>query len=231
MFRYLSHALPLLLLLLAVFGGVVGVLDLEPRQGSVMRIALFEQPAIPGSVVLTAWLMEACGLLALYLLAQGRCGLWWLDGLLAGWLAWVFRGPIFVLTVVVASRQPQEPWWQLSFAWFLLYSVCGLSLAILARIQGLTEDDDEPEAAVARHHRETQPTEPEGEGGRLLPPIDPAVEAETRPASGDAEDGDESDEGDLEGDPEDDPRDDTARDDTARDNTARDNTAPATERP
>lgn len=171
MFRYLSHALPLLLLLLAVFGGVVGVLDLEPRQGSVMRIALFEQPAIPGPVVLTTWLMEACGLLALYLLAQGRCGAWWLDGLLAGWLAWVFRGPIFVLTVVVASRQPQEPWWQLSFAWFLLYSVCGLSLAILARIQGLTED----EAPASAAH------EPATDDDRLLPLIDPAAEAETRP--------------------------------------------------
>lgn len=138
MLRYLTLALPLLVLLLAVFGFLVGALDLEPRHGSVVRLGLLEQPRIAGQVVLTAWLMESCGLLALYLLAQGRCGAWWIDGLVAGSLGWVFRGPIFVLTVVVATRQPQDPWWRLAFAWWILYSVCGLALAWLARRQGLT---------------------------------------------------------------------------------------------
>lgn len=137
MLRFLTLALPLLLLLLAVFGFLVGALDLEPRHGTVVRLALLEQPHIDGAVVLTAWLMEACGLLALYLLALGRCGAWWLDGLVAGSLGWVFRGPIFVLTVVHATRMPQEPWWRLALAWWILYVICGLALGWIARRQGL----------------------------------------------------------------------------------------------
>lgn len=137
MLRYVTLALPLLLLFLAVFGFLVGPLDLEPHHGTVVRLALLEQPHIPGRVVLTAWLMESCGLLALYLLAQGRCGAWWLDGLVAGLLGWVFRGPVFVITVVYATHQSQQAWWRLAVAWLVLYSVCGLTLAWLARRQGL----------------------------------------------------------------------------------------------
>ncbi|MEM8932035.1 MAG: hypothetical protein AAGE94_12725, partial [Acidobacteriota bacterium] len=142
-------------LILALFGVVVDVLDLEPRSGSVMRLSS-DHSAVPTIVVLGGWIMETCGLLALYLLAQGRCGGRWLDGLVAGWLAWVFRGPIFVVTIVVATRQPQDPWWRLAFAWWILYSLCGLALAALAPMAEPSEDG----------HPETEPVEddePEGE--------------------------------------------------------------------
>ena len=152
MIRFVTYAFPLILLLLALFGFVVEVLDLEPRSGAVIRLALFEQPRVPGAVVLGAWIMETCGLLALFLLAQGRCGAWWLDGLVAGWLAWVFRGPLLVLTVVVAARQPQDPWWDIAFGWWILYSICGLSLAILARRSGVVFAI-EPEADAGRQCR------------------------------------------------------------------------------
>lgn len=150
MIRFLTYALPLLLLLFACFGLAVDVLDLEPRAGAVAKLEVFEPGRIPSSVVLGIWLMEACGLLALFLMAQGRCGAWWLDGLVAGWLAWVFRGPIFVLTLVIAVRQPQAPWWDLVLAWWVLYSVCGLSLAALARASGIRFEDapSVPEAAL-----------------------------------------------------------------------------------
>lgn len=133
MLRFLSIGLPLLIVLLAVFGVVIGALDLEPRSGAVIRLALFDQPQVAPPVVLGAWLMEACGLMAVFLLAQGRCGSWWLDGLVAGWVGWVFRGPLLVLTVVVATRQPQDPWWRLALAWWLLYSICGLALGWIGR--------------------------------------------------------------------------------------------------
>ncbi|MEM6795350.1 MAG: hypothetical protein AAF725_15335 [Acidobacteriota bacterium] len=150
MARFLFVALPLLILMLAVFGVVVGALDLEPRAGSVIRLALFDTPKIPATVVLGAWVMESCGLLALFLIAQGRCGAWWLDGLVAGWLAWVFRGPLLVLTVVVATRQPQEPWWRLALAWFVLYSLCGLALGWLATPPKSEEQDaDAPESGAS----------------------------------------------------------------------------------
>lgn len=137
MLRFIAYAVPLLILLLALFGFTVELLDIEPRQGSVIRLALFEQPHVPGQLVIGTWLVEASGLIALFLLAQGRFGAWWLDGLAAGWVAWVFRGPLLVITIVVAARQPQDPWWKLAFGWWVLYSVCGLSLAILARRSGL----------------------------------------------------------------------------------------------
>lgn len=125
------------MLLLALFGFTVELLDFEPRRGSVIKLALFEQPAVPGQLILGTWLVEASGLIALFLLTQGRFGTWWLDGLVAGWVGWIFRGPLLVITIVVAARQPQDPWWTLAFGWWVLYSVCGLSLALLARYSEL----------------------------------------------------------------------------------------------
>ena len=147
MLRFLSIALPTLLLILALFGVVVDTLDLEPRAGSVLRFST-GAAAVPAIVVLGGWIMETCGLLALFLLAQGRCGNRWLDGLVAGWLAWVFRGPIFVVTIVVATRQAQDPWWRLALAWWVLYSVCGLALAAIAPRITADELASEPGVAV-----------------------------------------------------------------------------------
>ncbi len=158
MLRFIAYAVPLLLLLLALFGFSVELLDAEPRAGSVIKLALFEQPRVPGQLVVGTWLVEASGLIALFLLAQGRFGTWWLDGLVAGWVAWVFRGPLLVITIVVAARQPQDPWWKLAFGWWVLYSVCGLSLALLARRSGLASwtttgksevEAEEPKTAIA----------------------------------------------------------------------------------
>lgn len=145
MLRFTAYALPLLILLLAVFGFAVEVLDLEPAGGATIRLAILEQSRIPAFYVLLAWLMEACGLMALFLVCQGRTGAWWLDGLLSGWLAWVFRGPLLVLTVAVAAHQSQQAWWKIVFGWWILYSVCGLAMAALAR--GLGETDTDLEAA------------------------------------------------------------------------------------
>lgn len=138
-----------MVLLLALFGFAVELLDFEPRRGSVIRLALFEQPQVPGQLVIGTWLVESAGLIALFLLTRGRFGAWWLDGLVAGWLGWIFRGPLLVITLVVAARQPQEPWWTLAFGWWALYSVCGLSLALLARRSGLNPWMPLPPAEVA----------------------------------------------------------------------------------
>jgi hypothetical protein len=131
--RFITYALPLLILLLALFGFTVEILDAEPRPGSVLRLALSDAAQVPAGVVLGSWLMEACGLLALYLLARKRFGAWWVDGLVAGSLAWVFRGPLLVITLTVAVRQSQDAWWTLVFGWWVLYCICGLALALLAR--------------------------------------------------------------------------------------------------
>lgn len=173
--RFLLHAVPLLVLILALFGFAVEILDFEPQSGSVIRLALLEQPRVPAAVVIGSWLVEASGLVALFLLAQGRCGAWWLDGLVAGWIGWIFRGPLLVVTIVVATRQPQQPWWSLAFGWWVLYSVCGLSLAVLARRQ------ERGEAAAAA------PKELEGPAQELPETVEPPAVEEGSPAEFEAE--------------------------------------------
>ncbi|MEE8524013.1 MAG: hypothetical protein V3T72_08780, partial [Thermoanaerobaculia bacterium] len=194
--RYILHAVPLLVLLLALFGFAVELLDVEPPNGSVIRLALLEQPQVPAAVVFGTWLMEAAGLVALYLLARGRCGAWWLDGLVAGWTAWIFRGPLLVITIVIAAEQPQEPWWTLAFGWWVLYSICGLSLAVLARRQ---EARDEHPAELPREAEATAIEEPlpvseseprraaddEGEGAQPEP-HEAAAERDETPPAGDS---------------------------------------------
>ncbi len=190
MFRFIVYAVPLLILLLALFGFTVELLDVEPRSGSVIRLALFEQPKLPGQLVIGTWLVEVSGLIALFLLAQGRFAAWWLDGLVAGWVAWIFRGPLLVITIVIAARQPQDPWWKLAFGWWVLYSVCGLSLAVLARRSGLepwvpTEEktaamqpeSDEPGTESRQEEAAAGPeVEPRQEEAAVPQPAEPAAE-------------------------------------------------------
>jgi hypothetical protein len=158
--RFTTYAILLLVLLLALFGLAVEVLRLEPASGAVVRLGLLEPSRVPASYALIAWTMEACGLLALFLIAQGRCGAWWLDGLMAGWLAWVFRGPLLVVTLTVAARQPQEPWWRIAFGWWVVYSVGGLALAWLYRRLRLEEQPAVEPAAAPSSLEPTTSTEP-----------------------------------------------------------------------
>src|SRR6185295_12252577 len=88
--------------------------------------------SLPGWVVLATWILEAVGLAALYLLMLGRGGSRWADGLLARWVAWVFRGPLLVVTVVGLAGLPPRPWWALAFSWWVLYTLCGLVLGLAA---------------------------------------------------------------------------------------------------
>ncbi|MEM8959915.1 MAG: hypothetical protein AAGD38_00415 [Acidobacteriota bacterium] len=129
MIRFLALAFPILLLLFAFFGFVVDLSGLDVETGTIPRLGA----PIDGQIVIGSWLLEAVGLIALFLLLQGRSGTWWLDGLVTGWIAWIFRGPLLVITIVLAARQPHEPWWQLALGWFGLYTACGLVLAMLGR--------------------------------------------------------------------------------------------------
>lgn len=130
--RFILLALPLLVLLMALFGAVVVTLDWAPRDASLVSLALFDDQRAPARVVLATWLLEAFGLVALFLLLEGRVGNRLVEGLLTGWIAWIFRGPLLVITIVLAAGQPQEPWWRLALGWLVLYSVAGLALAWLA---------------------------------------------------------------------------------------------------
>jgi hypothetical protein len=108
------------------------------------RLGLLRHAPIAGAAVLGGWLVEALGLTALFLLIQGRSGRWWLDGLLTGWIAWIFRGPLLLLSLAALTSLPREPWWSLSLRWWLVYPLGGLLLAILARGLGVERVESAP---------------------------------------------------------------------------------------
>jgi hypothetical protein len=135
--RFLLFALPLLVLTMALFNFALETFGLAPDPALLARLGGAGSHDLPGWVVLGTWCLEAFGLCALFLLIQGRAGQELRLGLLAGWIAWVFRGPLLVVAVVGLGRVPPGPWWSMTFSWFVLYSLCGLLLGFLARSAGL----------------------------------------------------------------------------------------------
>lgn len=133
MTRFLILAIPLLLLAFILHAFALSNLGWMPEMDSLARYGL--SPAAPPSTLLLVggWALEALALTALFLILHGRSGAWWLDGLTTGWIAWVFRGPVLVLTIERWSRLPRDPWWPLALRWLVLYTVCGLLLALVAR--------------------------------------------------------------------------------------------------
>jgi hypothetical protein len=127
--RFLVIALPLLLLTMALFRFALELLKLAPDVSALSRAGV---PALPPAVTLATWVLEAIGLTALYLLIQGRGASRWTVGLLTGWIAWVFRGPLLVVTVVGLAGLPPRPWWGMAFSWWVLYTLCGLMLGLAA---------------------------------------------------------------------------------------------------
>lgn len=134
--RFILLALPLVLLAIAVFHFALEALGLADGQGLAARLGAAPAGMLPAWALAGTWVLEAVALTALFLLVQVR-EVWWLDGLLAGWIAWVFRGPLLVVTLVAAAGVKPGPWWTLAFYWLVLYSFCGLLLGALAESAGL----------------------------------------------------------------------------------------------
>src|SRR5690606_24443199 len=81
-----------------------------PEMSGLERYGLAAAAPPAPSFVLGFWLLQILALIALYLIVQGRSGSWWLDGLMAAWIAWIFRGPVLVLTLEALTRLPRDPW-------------------------------------------------------------------------------------------------------------------------
>ncbi|HEX4953786.1 MAG TPA: hypothetical protein VF017_10380 [Thermoanaerobaculia bacterium] len=128
MFRFFFQAFFLLLAAMAVMSAAFAALGLLPGAG---------EPVAGGArmnvQLLTVWAFEALALITLFLVVQGRFASWWLDGLVAGWLAWIFRGPLLVVTIAGARLAPPQAWWNQALRWWLVYTVCGLLLAAAGR--------------------------------------------------------------------------------------------------
>ncbi len=126
--RFLLLCIPLLVMIMALFGLVQELAGVEaPFESG------WHPKALGARVAIASWILESTALTALFLLARGRAPTWWLDGFLAGWLAWLFRGPVVILAIASMSEAHSVSWGHLVLNWWLLYSICGLTLALLAR--------------------------------------------------------------------------------------------------
>ncbi|MEP7012908.1 MAG: hypothetical protein ABJC13_21510 [Acidobacteriota bacterium] len=123
MSRFLALSIVLLVLVMALFQFGLAALGWLPPGAP---------PSSPPRVQLGAWGLEALGLAALFLLIHREGGSVWFSGLLSGWIAWVFRGPLLVVSIAAAGLDP-NPYWAMTFRWWILYSTCGLVLGALAR--------------------------------------------------------------------------------------------------
>jgi len=132
--RFLLFALPLLILAMALFRFALEALGRAPDP---VALAPAGGRELPAWVALATWALEALALSALYLLVYARGGGRWSSGLLAGWIAWVFRGPLLVITVVGLAGLPAAAWWNLTVGWLVLYSFCGLLLGGAAAASSL----------------------------------------------------------------------------------------------
>lgn len=121
--------------MMAFFHFVQEMLGTAPDPASLSRSGV---PRLPAWVTLGTWILESIGLSALFLLIHRGGGGRWLSGLLTGWIAWVFRGPLLVVTVAGLGGLPPGPWWSLAFSWWILYTLCGLLLGGVAAASGLS---------------------------------------------------------------------------------------------
>ncbi len=125
MLRFLLLAPPLVLLALGAFH----------YGGELLGLAV---PDLPAPFLLGLWLLEASGLVALFLLVRERRLNRWVAGIASAWIAWIFRGPVLALSVAAGGRT----WGPLVLAWLALYTVCGLLTASVAG--SLDGPEDEP---------------------------------------------------------------------------------------
>ncbi|HUP42728.1 MAG TPA: hypothetical protein VM599_05910 [Thermoanaerobaculia bacterium] len=173
--RFLVLALPLVLLALGAFHFAAEALDLAV-------------PELPAPYLLGLWVLEAIGLVALFLLVRERGLGRWAAGLAASSTAWIFRGPVLALSAAGASRLPAGSWSTLVLAWLGLYSVCGLLMAAVAGHLERAESDlaAAPAAGLAGVAPAAGPIGPETEPA--VPEAAPA-EAEPWPLAPDVEPG------------------------------------------
>jgi hypothetical protein len=132
--RFLLLSLPLLILAMALFHFALEAMGKIPNPHTISAAGA---RVLPPWVPLVTWGLESLGLSALFLLIYGRNSVRWLSGLLAGWIAWVFRGPLLVVSVVGVAGLPPSPWWTMALQWWILYTLCGMLLAFAAAAAGL----------------------------------------------------------------------------------------------
>jgi len=130
MFRSLLLAF---LVLLLAFGVATFVIEKAGYAPSTAPLAWVGVSAghLPGALQVGAWALDTLALLLLVLLFRGRGGGWFGEGVAAGLLAWIFRGPLTLLSVVALAHLPGEPWSQQARVGLVVYPLLGLLAARL----------------------------------------------------------------------------------------------------
>jgi hypothetical protein len=129
--RFLLLAPPLVLLALGAFH----------YGGELLGLSM---PRLPALYLLGLWVLEALGLVALFLLVRERLLDRWIAGVASSWAAWIFRGPVLALSSAGGPDGYGAPgggsWGPTVLAWLGLYTVCGLLMASVAGSLGTTPE-------------------------------------------------------------------------------------------
>lgn len=125
--RFLLLAPPLVLLALGAFH----------YGGEILGLPV---PLLPGPFLLGLWVLEAIGLVALFLLVRERLLDRWVAGVASAWTAWIFRGPVLALSSA-GGAPGGGSWGAIVLAWLGLYTVCGLLMASVAGSLSTTPEE------------------------------------------------------------------------------------------
>lgn len=131
--RFVLLAVPLAVLVLALAAVGAELVGFGPELDALAQRGVARPEGLPHTFQAAAFLFEGIALVALYLLLEGRTGLWWLDGVATGFAAWLFRGPLLVLTIAALTRLPTEPFWQVARLALIAEPAAGLAIAALFR--------------------------------------------------------------------------------------------------
>jgi hypothetical protein len=132
--RFLALALPVAVLVLALVSFTGAALGVGPDLGPLAQRGVARPHGLPQPAAALALVFEATALLAFYLLVEGRTGSGVVDGLVAGLAAWLFRGPLLVLTVAHLTRLPTAPFWQVARLELIALPLAGAAIGALARL-------------------------------------------------------------------------------------------------
>ena len=174
MLRFVLLAVPLAVLVLALAAVTADVVGYGPDSSPLAARGVARPEGLPRTYEAAALAFEGVALVALFLLIAGRSGIWWLDGVACGLAAWLFRGPLLVLTVAALTRLPTEPFWQVARLALVAEPAAGLAIAALARASGPwhRRGDAPPE------RRESPPSQRRDDAPparREAPPLDPGA--------------------------------------------------------
>lgn len=132
--RFLILALPLAVLVLALAPVAAELAGAAPQTGPLALHGVARPIPLDLRTRALALGFEAFALIAFYLLVEGRTASRLLDGAVAGFAAWTFRGPLLVLAVAELTRLPTAPFWQLARISLVALPLAGIAIGLVARL-------------------------------------------------------------------------------------------------